>query len=182
MAILKKISIFLLKKTIWKRYEFGKNFHAGRKVVLWAKNYIKIGDNCYIGRYSQIECDTVIGNNVIMGNSVAFVGKYDHNYLQLGTPTRLASQIRDFDYNWLGLNSQVIIEDDVWIGYGSIIMSGVKIKKGSIVAAGSTVTKDVESYSIVGGVPAKFIKKRFNEEDIIKHEKYLFTNKTIFKI
>ena len=158
LSTLKKIRLVLLKLTLWRRHDFGKNFHAGRGVVLWAKNQIEIGDNFYIGRYSQIECDATIGNNVIMGNNVSLVGKYDHHYEQIGTPVRLASQIRDKDYSWHGLNSKVIIGDDVWIGYGVIIMSGVTIGKGSIVAAGSVVTKDVSPYSIVGGNPAKFIK------------------------
>ena len=53
-------------------------------------------------------------------------------------------------------------------------MSGVKISKGAIIAAGSIVTKDVAAYSIVGGNPAKFIKKRFAEVDIVKHEEILY--------
>ena len=106
-GIIKKIILFFLKNIIWKRYEFGKNFHAGRGVVLWAKNHIKIGNSCYIGRYSQIECDTIIGNNVLIGNNVAFVGKYDHNYKEIGVPVRLASQIRDDDYEWHGINSKL---------------------------------------------------------------------------
>ncbi len=53
-----------------------------------------------------------------------------------------------------------IIEDDVWIGRNAIIMPGVRIGKGSIVGAGAVVTKNVEPYSIVGGVPAKLIRKR----------------------
>lgn len=171
LRILKKIILFILKNTIWRKYVFGKNFHAGRGVVFWAKNSITIGKNFYIGRYSQIECDTVIGDNVIIGNQVAFVGKYDHNYKQTGTPTRLASAIRGEDYHWLGLQSKIIIEDDVWIGYGSVIMSGVKIFKGSIIAAGSVVTKDVPENTIVGGNPAKFLKHRFNEAEWQQHIK-----------
>ena len=138
--------------------------------MFWAKHNISIGKNFYIGRYSQIECDAIIGDNVILANYVALVGRYDHNYQQIGRPTRLASQIRDADYNWKGLDSKIIIEDDVWVGYGVIIMSGVKIGKGSIIAAGSVITKDVEPYCIVGGNPAKFIKKRFTEEEIKFHE------------
>ncbi|WP_111308315.1 acyltransferase [Confluentibacter sediminis] len=176
MDILKKIILFLLKKTLWKRYEFGENFHAGRGVVFWAKNQIKIGTNFYIGRYSQIECDSIIGNNVLIGNNVAFIGKYDHNYTQIGVPIRLAKQIRDNDYNWLGLNSKVVVEDDVWIGYGATIISGITIKKGSIVAAGSVVTKDVEPYTIVGGNPAKLISMRFDQDQIHQHELKLYRN------
>ena len=155
-----------LKKIKYRNYKIGANFHSGRGVTLWSKNKITIGDNFYIGRFSQIECDAEIGNDVMFGNYVALVGKYDHNYQQIGTPTRMSSQIRDKNYNWLGLKSKIIIEDDVWIGYGTIILSGVTVKKGAIIAAGSVVTKDVEAYSILGGNPAKHIKYRFNAEEI----------------
>ena len=60
----------------------------------------------------------------------------------------------------------IIIDDDVWIGYGATILSGVHIGQGAVVAAGAVVSKDVEPYSIVGGVPARHIKYRFNEDII----------------
>lgn len=60
----------------------------------------------------------------------------------------------------------IVVDDDVWIGYGSTIMSGVHVGQGAIIAAGSVVTKDVPPYAIVGGVPAKIIKYRFNNEII----------------
>ena len=161
-----------LVKVKWRRYTFGKNFHAGRNVVLWAKKNITIGDNCYIGRNSQIECNVNIGNDVLIANNVAFVGRYDHHYQQIGTPIRGASQVRDPDYNWLEKDRVTIIENDVWLGFGAIILSGVTIKKGSIVAAGSIVTKDTEAYSISAGCPAKKIADRFDTaEDIAQHEK-----------
>ena len=53
----------------------------------------------------------------------------------------------------------IIIEDDVWIGSGAIITQGVRVGKGAIIAAGAIVTKDVEPFSVVGGVPAKLIKR-----------------------
>lgn len=61
----------------------------------------------------------------------------------------------------------IIVEDDVWIGCGSTILSGVRIGQGAVVAAGSVVTKDVPPYALVGGVPAKVIKYRF-EPDMIR--------------
>jgi len=165
---------FLLVNIKWRKFYIGKNFHAGRKVVIWGKNEVVIGKNFYIGKYSKIECDTQIGDNVIFGNNVALVGKYDHHFLQIGTPIRLASQIRDKDYNWKGVNSIVVIENDVWVGYGAIIMSGVKIGRGAVIAAGAIVTKDVEPYSIVGGNPAKEITKRFTLEEQIRHESIIY--------
>ena len=170
IKILRRLRNVYLRKIKWRHYDIGKNFHFGLGVKIWAKNKIEIGENFYLGRFSQIECDTIIGNNVIMGNHVALVGKYDHNFMQIGTPIRLSSQIRDKDYNWLGNKSEVIIEDDVWLGYGVIVISGVKISKGSIVAAGSVVTKDIEPYSIYAGNPARFIKKRFNNQQQEMHE------------
>lgn len=175
--ILKKIRLLYLKKIKYRSYNIGSNFHIGKSVFLWAKNKIIIGDNFYLGRYSQIECDIEIGDNVICGNNVAFVGKYDHNFKQIGVSVRLSLQIRDKDYNWKGIDSKIIIEDDVWIGYGSIIMSGVKIGRGSIIAAGSVVTKNVEPYEIVGGNPAKKISRRFTESEIISHELKLYGNR-----
>lgn len=177
---LKKIRLYYLAKFKWRKYQIGINFHVGRSVFFWAKNKIVIGDNFYMGRFSQIECDVEIGDNVICGNNVAFVGKYDHNFKDIGKPTRQASQIRDKNYNWRGLHSLTIVEDDVWIGYGSTIMSGVKIGRGSIVAAGSLVTKEVLPYTIVGGNPAKKIAERFLPEEINLHELKLYGEKLSF--
>ena len=161
---LKRLRNLWLRKVTWRRYDIGPGFHAGRNVVLWARNELSIGVNCYIGRESQIECDSQIGNNVIMANRVAFVGRYDHNYLQVGTPIRLAKEIRDDDYDWKGLGLKVVVEDDVWIGYGAIILSGVTLGEGCIVASGSVVTKDVAPYQIVGGNPAKPLTTRLQDE------------------
>lgn len=170
ISLLKKVRCLLLVKTIWRKYQIGSNFHSGRSVILWAKNQLIIGDNFYIGKFSQIECDSIIGHNVILANHVALIGKYDHHFQQIGVPIRLSSKISDKKYNWKGIDSKIIIEDDVWIGYGSIILSGVKIGKGSIIAAGSIVTKDVEQYSIYGGVPAQKIRNRFlNDVDLKEH-------------
>lgn len=161
---------FYLARIRWRRYAIGTGFHAGRGVVIWAPKKLCIGNNFYIGRYSQIECDAEIGNDVMLGNLVAFVGRYDHNYQQVGTPTRLSSQIRDRDYSWKGLGLKVVVGDDVWIGYGTVVLSGVTIGEGSIIAAGSIVTRDVGPYSIVGGNPARSIGRRFpSVDDEVSH-------------
>jgi acetyltransferase-like isoleucine patch superfamily enzyme len=174
---IRRIRFLYLIKIKWRKYSFGENPYIGRLVYMYAKHTISIGDNFYIGKFSQIECDAEIGNNVIMANRVALIGKYDHHYQQVGVPIRLASNIHEKDYSWKGLNERVVIEDDVWIGYGSIILSGVKIGQGSIIAAGSLVTKDVEPYSIYGGFPAQKIRNRFdNESDLAEHKKLYSLN------
>lgn len=162
---LKKLRDLFYKYIIWRKYRIGKNFHCARGVFIWGRDKIIIGDNFYIGKYSSIETNCIIGDNVIIANHVGIVGKYDHNYQQIGVPIRLASQIRDKDYTWKGLHETTYIGNDVWIGYGAIIMSGVKIADGCIIAAGSVVTHDTDSYSIYAGIPAKKIKARFNTQE-----------------
>ena len=170
IIIVKKIRDFIYKNIVWRKYKIGKKFHCGRGVFIWGKDTIVIGDNFYLGKYSSIETNCVIGDNVIIANHVGIVGRYDHNYQQIGVPVRLASQIRDKDYSWKGKNEVTYIGNDVWIGFGAIIMSGVHIADGSIIAAGSVVTHDTEPYSIYAGVPAKKIRDRFeNESDKDKH-------------
>lgn len=62
----------------------------------------------------------------------------------------------------------IVLGDDVWIGYGATVLDGVRIARGAVVAAGAVVTKDVEPYTIVGGIPAKPIRVRFDEETTAK--------------
>lgn len=182
MKILGKLRQLYLIHIKWRKYSLGKNFHAGRAVTMWARNKITIGDNFYIGKYSQIECDAIIGNDVMFANHVALVGRHDHNYSEVGVPMRHASSIRDKDYNGKGLNEKVVIEDDVWIGHGAIILSGTRIGRGSIVAAGSVVTGDIEPFSIFGGNPAVKIKDRFaSEEEKAEHIRRCATSGYPFK-
>jgi chloramphenicol O-acetyltransferase type B len=162
--LLKRIRDLILRKVIWRRHDIGIGFHAGTRVRLLSRNKMVIGRNFYIGRDSLIETDVRIGNDVMLGNKVALIGKYDHHYQQIGTPMRSASHILEPDYNWKGLNLKVTIGDDVWIGYGSIVLCGTNIGSGSIIAAGSIVTKDVDPYCIYAGVPAKKVADRFDNE------------------
>lgn len=68
----------------------------------------------------------------------------------------------------------IIIEDDVWIGANAIILSGVTIGEGAIIGAGSVVTKNVEPYTIFAGNPAKKIKMRFTEDELLNHRQLLY--------
>lgn len=172
MGLFRKIRLFFLIYVKWRRYYFGRNPYIGRSVYMWAKKSIMIGDDFYIGKYSQIECDAVIGNDVMFANYVALIGRHDHDYSAIGTPMRHSSSIRDKHYIWKGLNEKVVIEDDVWVGHGAIILSGVTVGQGSIIAAGSVVTGDVQPYSIYGGNPARKIKDRFiTEEEKAEHNR-----------
>ncbi len=168
VGLIKKIRDLWIKYITLHKYKIGKNFHCGRQTFIWARRKLEIGDNFYLGKFSSIETDCIIGNNVIFANYVGVVGRYDHNFQQIGVPVRLASQIRENDYDWKGVSEITVIGNDVWIGYGAIIMSGVNIADGTIVAAGSVVTHDTKPYSIYAGVPAKYVKNRFETADDMK--------------
>lgn len=167
---LKRSRDYFLRKIIYRRYTIDEGFHAGLRVRIWGRQKVIIGRNFYIGRDSFIETDVVIGDNVMFANRVAIIGRYDHHYQLPGFPTRLAPQIRDADYNWKGIGLTTFIENDVWIGYGSTVMGGITIGEGSIIGAGSLVTKNVEPYSIYAGSPARKVRARFDTcEELQKH-------------
>ena len=169
IALLKQIRMLLIQMIHRKFLRAGKGFSCGRGTVFYAKNQISIGDDVYIGKYCTIECDTSIGNEVLIANNVGLVGRLDHEYSCLGVPIRHAPSIRDPHFN--PPKSKIKIGDDVWIGFGAVILSGVTIGSGAIISAGSVVTKNVESFSIVAGNPAKFIKKRFCDSKAEQHIK-----------
>lgn len=156
---------------------FGKNSTFGRGTVLYAPNQMKIGENVYIGKYCSLEADIEIENDVLIGNNVGLIGKYDHDYSYVGKSIKDSPWIGDRDYQFKGKNLKIVIENDVWIGYGAIIVSGVRIGHGAIVAAGSVVLKDVAPYSIVAGNPARDVSQRFNEEQIKEHEREYYQHK-----
>jgi acetyltransferase-like isoleucine patch superfamily enzyme len=113
---------------------------------------ITIGDNCSINPYTVLYGH---GNGLSIGNNVLIAA---HCVI---VPANHIYQRTDIPINMQDVESKgVIIEDDVWIAAGCQVLDGVTIGKGSIVAAGSVVNKSVEPYSIVGGVPAKLLKKR----------------------
>ncbi len=149
----------------------GKYFHCGRGTSLWAPKKMKIGDNVYIGKYCTIECDGEIGDGCLIANNVGIVGRYDHDYTALGYPIRCAPWIGGNDYTGRGKNICTIIQEDVWIGFGTIVLGGITIGRGSVIAAGSVVTKDVAPYDIVAGTPAKKIGERMKIQNRTIHEK-----------
>jgi acetyltransferase-like isoleucine patch superfamily enzyme len=117
---------------------------------------IKIGKNCVIGPYNVImgHGGTVIGNHVILAPRVSIL-PVNHNYDDRAHP------VRDQGITATG----IIIEDDVWVGAHAIILDGVRIGRGSVVGAGSVVTRDVPAYSLVAGTPAKVVRTWSNDSD-----------------
>jgi len=155
----------------------GHSVHIGKNSRLWAPNALKIGNHVYIGKHVHIESNCEIGDYVLIANNVSFVGRGDHDYKTVGVPVRYGKWLSSKDYV---RNNNIQIGDDVWIGFGVIVLSGVSIGKGAIIAAGSVIVRDVEPYSIVGGNPAVFIKARFSEELIKQHESLISGKEYIF--
>jgi len=149
---------------VFKNQHIGKYFLVGKRTII-AKNFTA-GNCVQIGAYSYIGPATKIGNFVLISDHVNIIGN-DHEYKKVGVPCTLSG--RPLDY----LELETKIEDDVWIGHGVTILRGVQIGEGSIVASNSVVTKNIKSYSIYGGNPAKFIKTRFNDIDKKVHASFL---------
>lgn len=122
------------------------------KIVCWegtASSEEK--SNLIIGSFCSIACEV----NIFLGGN--------HNYKRPSTWL-----LKKDDKEGIKSNGDVIIGNDVWIGHGATIMSGVNIGDGAVIAAESLVVKNVEPYSIVGGNPAKHIAYRFDEQTIEK--------------
>jgi acetyltransferase-like isoleucine patch superfamily enzyme len=154
-----------------KYISIGANSHIGDYGRLTAYPYyphtkqtfspeIIIGDNCSIGAQSHITAinKIVIGNNVLTGPRVLITDNAHGNSVDENEKLDIPPYKRE-----LISNGSVIIEDNVWIGEGSMIMPNVYIGKGSIIAANSVVTKDIPPYSIAAGVPAKVIRTMTNQ-------------------
>lgn len=109
-------------------------------------------------------CKLIIGNYCSIAPEVIFMTDGEHSYKSISTYP-FATRYFNKSIDTLS-KGDIIIGDDVWIGYGAIIMSGVNIGQGAVIAAGAVVTKDVSPYAIVGGVPANVIKYRFDKNII----------------
>lgn len=129
-------------------------------LFVYIDNNSVVGKYCFFGDYTQVT-KASIGNYCSVGVSV-IIGPGSHDYTMFSTSSAaIESQ------NYSNLTKQdCIIGHDVWIGSQSVILRGVEVGNGCIIAAGSVVTKDVPPYSIVAGVPAKIIKMRFDKKQI----------------
>lgn len=132
------------------------------------KGHISIGDNVYIGVGTKL----ISVNNIQIGNNVQIswgCTLYDHNgysinhlerrneFSKIYKNYKSVNKLSEFDWSKVK-SAPIVIEDDVWIGFGATILKGVKIGKGAIVGAQSVVTKDVEPFTVVMGNPAVKIK------------------------
>ena len=131
--------------------EMGKNVFIDYGIYFRFPSKIEIANEVTIGRGTKIfpsfhnkNAKIIIKDNVRIGPDVLFIGA-GHDYRFLDLPDT---------------GDTILIEKNVWIGARCIILQGITIGEGSVIAAGSTVTKDVPRYTIVGGTPAAFIKQR----------------------
>ena len=129
----------------------GKRCDIHRNVVVWASK-LKTGDNVHFNPGTVIYGNVIINSDVMIAPNVMIAGG-NHGYERTDIPMYFQK------YTTKG---PIYIDNDVWIGANSVILDGVKIGKGAIVAAGSVVTKNVTPYSIVAGNPAVVIKDRTN--------------------
>lgn len=130
---------------------------------------LSIGDGTSIPKGSVFYCTEApltIGKKVVFGPKPTIITG-DHRIDVVG------KYILDNTEKLSENDAPVIIEDDVWCGANVTILKGVTIGRGSVIAAGAVVTKDIPRYSIAAGVPAKVIKMRFTPEQIKEHEKLI---------
>ncbi len=155
-----------------------KNVTVGRHPVISPESRInprrgkiEFGDDIVIAPNAMIQGNVCIGNRCSVQTGSLIVG--DNTYgVKIGNDVRIAPYVviissnHVFDRTDVTIASQglrdepIIIEDDVWIGSRVNITAGVTIGKGAVIGAGAVVTKDVVPYTVVGGVPARVIKKR----------------------
>lgn len=133
-------------------------------------NSVKLGRFTYISTNTKIQY-TTIGKFCSIGPDCKIgLGKHPSNtfvsthpvFFSLSTQTQMTFVSK----NYFDEFEPIFIGNDVWVGANSIILDGVIIEDGVIIAAGSVVTEDIPAYAIVGGVPAKIIKYRFNKKEI----------------
>jgi acetyltransferase-like isoleucine patch superfamily enzyme len=159
--------------------DFGKDIKIHEHSIISSSkidSYTYIGGNSFIknstiGKFCSIAPEVRIGLGI---HPVEYISTYPGFY------SNKASGAFKFHHDkTIQEHLPIIIGNDVWIGTRAMIMDGVTIGDGAVVAAGCVVTKDITPYSIVGGVPARLIKKRFTEDQIKMLLEYKWWDKEI---
>ncbi|MCI1245327.1 MAG: acetyltransferase [Bacilli bacterium] len=153
-----------------KDVHFSKGFSVAGIKNIELGNHVFIGNNCTMLTTRAKIC---IGDGVMFGPNVAVVTG-NHKINVIGKPMY---QVSDSEKSSVD-DEDVVFDGDNWIGANVLILKGVHVGMGSVIAAGAVVTKDVAPYSVVGGIPAHLIKMRFSKEEQIKHEYLLSKTKT----
>lgn len=148
-------SIYRLLKRLYIRYIYGlkhvhPTFNIGGKVSL--SKDLTAEEYSFVGKNSIIYPGVHIGRYTMLAHNVQIIGG-DHNYNIPGVPTTFSGRSKLLKTN---------IGRDVWLGANVIVITGIQIGDGTIVAAGSIVTKNLPPFVIAAGIPAQVIKKRFN--------------------
>ncbi|WP_299266795.1 acyltransferase [uncultured Psychrosphaera sp.] len=148
---IKRLVNKIISSVLLRVNSFQSNLIVCKGVFLSRKNRINIkGKNIYIGRYCHVGTNITIFSDVMIASSVSFVGG-DHKFEE---PSEVMF------HSGRAMQLGVIIRNNVWIGHGAIILDGVTLSEGSIVGAGSIVTKSFPPFSIIAGNPAKLIRNR----------------------
>jgi maltose O-acetyltransferase len=138
----------------------GKKIHIGRRTRFYGIKNVFLGNDVSLGEQNTLMCTRAkikIGDHVMTGPGVTIITG-GHRIDIAGRPMTSITNNEKLPENDQDIN----IIGDCWIGARAIILKGVTVGEGAVIAAGAVVTKDVPPFSIVGGVPARVIKMRFN--------------------
>jgi acetyltransferase-like isoleucine patch superfamily enzyme len=152
----------------WRMKNSHNQMHVG--YLVFPVNSVSVGKYSYgmlnIYNYNPSVEQLIIGNFVSIAPGVSFLLGENHQIDTVSSFPMYSTLYHEHYHKDTESNGPITVEDEVWIGMNSIILSGVNISKGAIVAAGSVVTRSVPPYAIVGGNPARIIKYRFSEDII----------------
>lgn len=156
-------------KRQWRRLNPHNHTHVGNKTDegKFPLDKIHVGRYTYgklnVSAFGRNDGHLFIGSFCSIASGVHFLLGGEHDY---HTPTTFPLHFFLLNQDESCSKGDTHVEDDVWIGAHSLILSGITLRRGTVVAAGSVVVKSTEPYSIVGGNPARLIKKRFRQETI----------------
>lgn len=151
----------------------GRRVHIGPGSLLWAPKDLTVDDDVYIGRHCTLQCNGRIGRGTIVASGVGMIGRNDHDVRSIGVMARYSPWVGSEPSTSPQEVGRVTIGEDVWIGFGAIILSNVNVGRGAVIGAGAVVVHDVPRYAVVVGNPARSIGLRFTPEEAVLHEALL---------